>query len=421
VTDLSQVIDQIYRSESRRILATLIRLLKDFDLAEEAMHEAFAVASANWPSEGIPDNPRAWLISTARFKAIDLIRRGSRFKDLEEEVRIRVEQIADRNARRADLEIEDDQLRLIFTCCHPAIDPKIQVPLTLREVCGLTTEEIARAFLTTPSTMAQRIVRGKAKIKLAKIPYIIPSVADLPERLDAVLTVIYLIFNESYSASVGNELIRKDLAAEAIRLARTVLQLQPGSEMVGLLALMLLHQSRSDARVSETGEIVTLEFQDRALWNRQQIDEGKQLIQQAIRTGRVGFYTIQAAISAVHADANSSEETDWTQIVALYDLLKQIDGSPIVELNRAVAVAMRDVPSAGLALIDDILSRGQLQDYHLAHSARGELLGRIGNFQEAKQAFESALQLAKLDPEKIHIEKRIAEISLALAGENRGP
>lgn len=404
-------ISQIYRSESRRIFATLIRLLGDFDLAEEVMHEAFTLALTQWKLQGIPANPRAWIISTARFKAIDMLRRRRRLGELHPEVAARLQEIEAHNSAVANQEIQDDALRLIFTCCHPAIDPKVQVPLTLREVCGLTTEEIADAFLTSPATMAQRIVRGKAKIRNAAIPYHIPSLPDLPERLDAVLSVIYLVFNEGYSASAGERLTRTELTEEAIRLARLVLELLPDAEVMGLLALMLLHESRRAARISAEGDIILLEDQDRRLWNRELSDEGKRLVERALATRRIGPYTIQAAISAVHADAESASHTDWSRIVGLYDILLQALPSPVVELNRAVAVAMRDGPAPGLQIIDSILGRGELQEYQLAHSARGELLRRLGRNLEASQAFQLARQLAKQAPEMRFLDRKIQELA----------
>lgn len=409
--DVSATIDELFRSESRRVLATLIRALGDFDLAEDAMQEAFATASADWESNGIPSDPVAWLISAGRYRAIDLIRREARFRELQPGIVSRVEEIASRNTEVAGREIEDDQLRLIFTCCHPAIDPKIQVPLTLREVCGLSTEEIADAFLTAPATMAQRIVRGKAKIRSAGIPYVIPSRDELPDRIDAVLSVIYLVFNEGYSASTGSQLTRVELSSEAIRLGRLLLKLLPDSEVMGLLALMLLHESRRDARVDQNGDIVLLEHQDRSTWNDQFIEEGQRLVQQSLASRRIGVYTLQAAISAVHAAAKVASETDWQQIVALYDVLFRIDDSPVVELNRAVAVAMRDTPTTGLQLINGILDRGDLTDYHLAHSARGELLRRSGDWAEAKVAFERAFELAKQDSERRFLAKRLNSLA----------
>lgn len=410
MNDLEATVDSLYRTQSRRVFATLVRLLRDFDLAEEALHEAFAAAVEQWAIHGVPDRPVAWLVSTGRFKAIDAIRRHDRLKDRHGEIVSRLEAIASVNATRETDEIEDDRLRLIFTCCHPAIDLKVQIPLTLREVCGLTTEEIARAFLTSTANMAQRIVRGKAKIRDAGIPFDVPSLNDLPERLDAVLSVIYLVFNEGYSASAGDSLVRVDLSAEAIRLARLLLHLLPDPEVMGMLALMLLHDSRRSARLSQDGEIILLEDQDRTQWNRTMIAEGKSLVEQALRSRRFGVYTLQAAISAVHAEAATANQTDWHQIVSLYSVLLQVEPSPVIELNRAVAIAMRDGPAAGLNIIDGILSRGDLQDYHLAHSARGELLRRLGNPSSAREAFQRALELAKQDPEKRLLTARIQEL-----------
>jgi len=411
-TTIHDRIDALYRSESRRVFASLVRLLNDFDLADEAMHEAFAAAVEIWPQEGaVPDHPRAWLVSTGRFKAIDAIRRQGRLKGLEPEVAARIESVAGDNAARAAVEIEDDRLRLIFTCCHPEIDQRLQVPLTLREVCGLTTEEIARAFLTSKATMAQRIVRGKAKIREAEIPYVVPSLQDLPARLDAVLSAIYLVFNEGYTASQGESLIRVDLTAEAIRLGRLLVDLLPDPEVQGLLALMLLHESRREARVSPDGEIVLLEDQDRSRWDAKLIAEGTSLVEQALRSRRFGAYTLQAAISAIHAEAAAASETDWNQIVVLYSVLQRVDPSPVVELNRAVAVAMRDGPEAGLEIIDRILGRGELGQYLLAHSARGELLRRAGKTSGALAAFQQALELARQEPEKRFLAARIRELA----------
>ncbi len=403
-------IDDLYRSDSRRVFASLVRLLKDFDLADDAMHEAFAAAVEIWQRDGVPANPRTWLISTGKFKAIDALRRQGRLKALQPEIASRVDEVADDNAARAVTEIEDDRLRLIFTCCHPAIDPNLQVPLTLREVCGLTTEEIAHAFLTSKATMAQRIVRGKAKIRDAQIPYVVPSLEDLPERLDAVLSAIYLVFNEGYAASQGASLIRVDLTAEAIRLGRLLLELLPDPEAKGLLALMLLHESRREARVSKDGEIILLEEQDRSRWDHKLMSEGTALVEQALRSRNFGAYTIQAAISAVHAKAVTAAQTDWNQIVVLYSVLQRIDPSPVVELNRAVAVAMRDGPEAGLVLIDAILRRGDLVDYHLAHAARAELCRRSGRMSEARNSYERALSLAQQEPEQRFLTRRLSEI-----------
>lgn len=403
-------VDAVYRSDSRRVLATLIRLLGDFDLAEEALHDAFTAAMERWPRDGAPANPRAWLVSTGRFKAIDSLRRRARFDASLAQVAERLE--ADtRDAPGGDAEgVEDDRLRLIFTCCHPALPPDAQVALTLREVCGLTTEEIARAFLTAPPTVAQRIVRAKAKIRDARIPYQVPSRADLPDRLDTVLRVIYLVFNEGYSASSGVWLTRHDLSGEAIRLGRLLIELLPEPEAVGLLALMLLHESRRAARTSPAGELILLDDQDRSRWNRDQIAEGSALLERALSSRRFGPYTLQAAIAAVHAQAPNAAATDWAQIVGLYDVLARVEPSSVVELNRAVAVAMRDGPSAGLALIDAILTRGDLGDYHLAHAARADLCRRLGRTAEARVAYERALGLTRQEPERRFLERRLGEL-----------
>lgn len=410
-TAIRDQVDDLYRSESRRVFASLVRLLNDFDLADDAMHEAYAAAIEIWPREGVPDNPRTWLISTGRFKAIDSLRRQGRLRTLQPDIAARLDEVAGENAARSAVEIEDDRLRLIFTCCHPDIDPGMRVPLTLREVCGLSTEEIARAFLTSKSTMAQRIVRGKAKIREAGIPYVVPSVADLPERLDAVLSAIYLVFNEGYAASQGDSLLRVDLTAEAIRLGRLLLDLLPDPEVKGLLALMLLHESRRVARVSPNGEIILLEDQDRSLWDTTLIAEGTALVEQALRSKRFGAYTLQAAISAIHAEASTAAGTDWNQIVVLYSVLLRIDSSPVVELNRAVAIAMRDGPEAGLSLIDQILGRGELGQYLPAHSARAELLRRAGRKAEALQAFQQALGLARQELERRFLSAKIEDLA----------
>jgi RNA polymerase sigma-70 factor (ECF subfamily) len=403
-------IDDLYRSDSRRVFASLVRLLKDFDLADDAMHEAFTTAVEIWQRDGVPANPRSWLISTGKFKALNVLDRQGRLKALQPEIASRVDEVADENAARAATEIEDDRLRLIFTCCHPAIDSQLQVPLTLREVCGLTTEEIANAFLTSKATMAQRIVRGKAKIREEQIPFDVPSLEDLPERLDAVLSAIYLVFNEGYAASQGASLLRVDLTAEAIRLGRLLHELLPDPEAKGLLALMLLHESRREARASPDGEIILLEEQDRSRWDRQMISEGTALVEQALRSRRFGAYTLQAAISAIHAEAVTVKETDWNQIAVLYSLLQRIDPSPVVELNRAVAVAMRDGPEAGLALIDAILNRGDLVDHHRAHAARAELCRRSGKMSDAKKSYERAISLARQEPERRFLTRRMSEI-----------
>ena len=405
------LVDEVYRSQSRQVLATLIRLLGDFDAAEEALHEAFAAAVDQWAREGVPANPRAWLVSTGRFKAIDGMRRRARFDASLPDLARHLELTSDVAAEEED-SVEDDRLRLIFTCCHPALSPEAQVSMTLREVCGLTTDEIARAFLTKPTTIAQRIVRAKGKIRDARIPYEVPSEADFPDRLDAVLRVVYLVFNEGYSASSGHSLTRHDVSGEAIRLGRVLVALLPEADVLGLLALMLLQDSRRAARTSPTGDLILLEQQNRALWNREQIAEGTALVERALASRQVGPYTIQAAIPAVHAEAPDAADTDWNQIVGLYDVLLRAESSPVVELNRAVAVAMRDGPSAGLALVDDILSRGDLTNYHLAHSARADLCRRLGRTMEARNAYERALALTQQEPERRFLERRLAELSV---------
>jgi len=410
VEQIHAAVTEVYTAESRRVLATLIRLLGDFDVAEEAMHDAFRAALEQWPRDGVPANPRAWLVSAGRFKAIDGLRRQKRFDALDESKAADELAVTD-EAAWADAEsVEDDRLRLIFTCCHPALAPDAQVALTLREVCGLTTEEIARAFLTPPPTLAQRIVRAKAKIRDARIPYQVPTQAELPVRLDAVLRVVYLVFNEGYSASSGTSLVRQDLSAEAIRLGRLLVELLPEPEAIGLLAMMLLHESRRAARTSPSGEIVLLEDQDRSTWDRALIAEGTALVERALGSGRAGPYTIQAATSAVHANSATAAETDWAEIVGLYDALLRMSPSPVVELNRAVAVAMRDGPDAGLALVDDLLDRGELTDYRLAHAARAELCRRLGRKAEARRSLRRALELTKQEPERRLLERRLAEL-----------
>ncbi|WP_084309772.1 RNA polymerase sigma factor [Pseudomonas jinjuensis] len=402
-------VEAIYRQDSRRVLATLIRLLGDFDRAEEALHDAFAAAVEQWRRDGVPANPRAWLVSTGRFKAIDSLRRRVRFDASLEQIARQLE--IDSQAAEEEVEdLQDDRLRLIFTCCHPALSPDAQVPLTLREICDLTTEEIARAYLAAPSAIAQRIVRAKTKIRDTKIPYQVPSPAELPERLASVLRVIYLVFNEGYAASSGDSLTRTDLCAEAIRLGRLVLELLPEPEVMGLLALMLLHDSRRAARTDADGEVVLLEDQDRSLWNRAAIDEGRQLIAGALATRSFGPYCLQAAISAAHAEAADVASTDWARIVDLYDALLRLQPSPVVELNRAVALAMRDGPEAGLALVDDLLARGELAGYHLAHAARADLCRRLGRREDAQEAYRAALELTRLEPERRFIERRLREL-----------
>ena len=401
-------VDAIYRSESRRVLATLIRLLGDFDLAEEGLHDAFAAAVEQWGEKGIPANPRTWLISTGRFKAIDRLRRSEKFESADSAILDRL--LATEMHEQSEEGVEDDRLRLIFTCCHPALSPDAQIALTLREVCGLTTEQVAHAFLTPAPTLAQRIVRAKGKIRDARIPYEIPSRPDLPERLDSVLHVIYLVFNEGYLASSGASLTRADLSSEAIRLGKLLMELLPEPEAMGLLALMLLHEARRRSRTTLSGEMILLEDQDRTLWDRPQIEEGVELVERALSSHRFGPYTLQAAIAAVHAEASSATATDWAQIVGLYDVLLRADPSPVIELNRAAAIAMRDGPEAGLALIDAILVRGDLVDYHLAHAARGDLCRRIGRTSEAITSYKRALELATQEPERRFIERRLEEL-----------
>jgi RNA polymerase sigma-70 factor, ECF subfamily len=411
MADVRSAVDEVYRTESRRVFATLVRLLGDFDLAEEAVHDAFAAALKQWPVEGVPENPRAWLVSAGRFKAIDGMRRRARFDASLGELAERIEARA-KTATGPDTDrVEDDRLRLIFTCCHPALAPEHQVALTLREVCGLTTEAIASAFLVTPATLAQRIVRAKAKIRDAGIPYQVPAREELPDRMETVLQVVYLVFNEGYSASSGDALTRPDLSGEAIRLGRLLVELLPEPEVNGLLALMLLHESRRAARTSANGGLILLDHQDRSLWNRAQIAEGEALVQRAIASPEVGPYVVQAAIAAVHANADSPESTDWAQIVSLYDLLTRVVPSPVVELNRAVALAMRDGPAEGLTAIDAILERGELVDYHLAHAARADLCRRLGRTDDARTAYEQALALVRQEPERRFLEGRLAELT----------
>jgi RNA polymerase sigma-70 factor (ECF subfamily) len=408
---IRELLDSLYRVDSGWILATLIRLLGDFDLAEEAMHEAFAAALSIWPRSGVPGNPRPWLISTARHKAIDTLRRRARWDASQDElVRYLEAQWSSSESPQEEHSVEDDRLRLIFTCCHPSLSPEARVALTLREVCGLTTEEIARAFLMTPRTLAQRIVRAKSKIRETPIPYEVPTPQELPKRLDAVLQVIYLVFNEGYSAAAGAEVTRAELTGEAIRLGRLLTQLQPEPEVTGLLSLMLLQESRRAARTSPAGELILLENQDRSLWNREQIAEGVALVEVALKSHRFGSYTLQAAIAAVHAEAESTAMTDWRQIVALYNRLVQIQPSPVVELNRAVAIAMRDGPKVGLGLIDAVLAHGELANYHLAHSARADMYRRLGRTAEARSSYEKALALTQQEPERKFLEERIRQL-----------
>ena len=410
---IRELLDSLYRMDSGRILATLIRLLGDFDLAEEAMHEAFAAALSLWPRSGVPGNPRPWLISTARFKAIDTLRRRARFDASQDELVRYLEaqsSSAERSNKNEEDSLEDDRLRLIFTCCHPSLPPEARVALTLREVCGLTTEEIAKAFLTTPRTLAQRIVRAKAKIRETPIPYEVPTPQELPERLGAVLQVIYLVFNEGYSAAAGAEVTRAELTGEAIRLGRLLIELLPEPEVIGLLSLMLLQESRHAARTSPTGELILLEHQDRALWNKGQIVEGVALLEKALKSRRFGVYTLQAAIAAIHAEAESTAATDWRQIVALYNQLVRIHPSPVAHLNRAVAIAMRDGPEAGLTHIDAVLEHGELANYYLAHSARAELYRRLGRTAEARASYERALALTQQEPERQFLQERIRQL-----------
>ena len=406
----AETVDTVYRNQSRSVLATLIRLLGDFDLAEEALHEAFKAALEQWPRDGVPANPRAWLVSTGRFKAIDAIRKRSRLEPLPDDLAGRLTTDGPDGDPLDRDSVEDDRLRLIFTCCHPALALDAQVALTLREVCGLTTDEIARAFLTGAPTLAQRIVRAKAKIRNARIPYQVPSRADLPDRLDAVLRVVYLVFNEGYSASSGTEITRHDLSSEAISLGRLLFDLLPEPDVAGLVGLMLLHDSRRAARASPAGDLVLLEDQNRALWNRDYIKEGTALVQRALAAGAVGPYTLQAAIAAVHANAAATDATNWGEIVALYDLLVRAEPSPVIELNRAVAVAMRDGPETGLKLIDAILARGALENYHLAHAARADLCRRLGQTAAARVSYQRALSLTQQAPEKRFIERRLEEL-----------
>ncbi|SEF75144.1 RNA polymerase sigma factor [Nitrosomonas ureae] len=410
VQDYPKTVEQIYRNEFRRVLATLIRFLGDIDQAEEALHDAFKIALEQWPQQGIPDNPRAWLVSVGRFKAIDKFRRNARFDSIDE-IPAHLATLISPADDNLDESLEDDQLRLIFTCCHPSLSPEAQIALTLREICGLSTEEIAHAFLIAPKTVAQRIVRAKAKIRDARIPYEVPELEHLSDRLDSVLKVIYLVFNESYSTSSGIELMRHDLSAEAIRLGRLLLELMPSEpEIPGLLALMLLQDSRRAARINAQGDLILLDEQDRSLWNRDQVNEGVILVKHALGLSGFGAYTLQAAIAAVHAEAPSAGETDWREIVGLYNVLKQIYPSPIVELNRAVAVAMRDGPAMGLELIEALISQGQLVDYHFMYAAKADFHRKLGQRNEAIEAYQHALQLTQQEPERRFLQKRLTEL-----------
>ena len=407
--DFKRRIEAVYQSESRAVLATLIRLLGDFDRAEEALHDAFRAALEKWPEQGLPENPRAWLVSAGRFRSIDQLRRQARFDSFDPQTH----DAAGENTPAPDEDdpsVADDRLRLIFTCCHPALASEAQISLTLREVCGLTTEQIAQAFLTPVPTLAQRIVRAKGKIRDARIPYEVPAPAELAERLETVLRVIYLVFNEGYTASSGSELMRLDLASEAIRLGRLLVEMLPETEAMGLLALMLLHDSRRAARASPSGELIILEEQDRSLWNRAQIQEGATMVERALSSRRFGPYSLQAAIAAVHCEAPSAADTDWNEIVYLYDVLLRIEDTPVIELNRAVAVAMRDGPAAGLALVDDLLAKGTLSGYRLAHAARADLCRRLGRNSDAREAYVRALALTQSEPERQFLQRRLAEL-----------
>ncbi|MFO1389826.1 RNA polymerase sigma factor [Cellvibrio sp.] len=401
-------INEVYRRESRRVLATLIRLLRDFDLAEEALHDAFIAALAQWPVEGIPKNPRAWLVSAGRFKAIDHLRRRSLFNKSLAGIAEELESSISDSEDWFNESIEDDQLKLIFTCCHPSLSTEAQLALTLREICGLTTEEIARAFFATPSTIAQRIVRAKNKIRDAAIPYEIPAQHELPERLNTVLHTIYLVFNEGYSASFGESLVRQHLTREAIRLGRLLVELIPQAEVFGLLGLMLIQDSRAQARMDAKGDLLTLEQQDRARWDHSQIAEAQPLIRRALTMGGFGVYSLQAAIAAVHAESPTYADTDWSEIVGLYELLLRLNPSPVVELNRAVALAMRDGPAAGLKAVDALCARGELQDYYLLHAARADFYRQLGELNSARSAYEQALQLTQLEPERRFLQAKLA-------------
>lgn len=407
----SATVEAVYRAESRSVLATLIRLLKDFDRAEEALQDAFAAALEQWPRAGIPANPRAWLISAGRFKSIDALRRKARLDASAADLLYQLESQTVGPVTWDDQQtFADDRLRLIFTCCHPALSPDARIALTLREVCGLTTEQIARAFFATASTIAKRIVRAKAKIRDARIPYEVPSRSELPERLESVLQVVYLVFTEGYAATSGEALTRHDLTSEAIHLGRVLLEILPEAEVQGLLALMLLQESRRAARTSASGDLILLEGQDRSLWNRKLIDEGALLVERALTSRQFGPYTLQAAIAALHAEAPEAAATDWAQIVGLYDMLLRCAPSPVVELNRAVAVAVRDTPAAGLKLINEILARGDLQDFYLSHAARADLLRRLGQRDEARTSYQKAISLTQPEPARRFLQQRLHEL-----------
>jgi RNA polymerase sigma-70 factor, ECF subfamily len=410
-TTIEEQVAELYRTQSRRVLATLVRLLGDFDLAEEAVQEAFHAALEQWPKEGVPRNPRAWLVSTGRFKGIDVVRRRGRHEAILAAVAQETREAYVDPERLDDETLQDDQLRLVFTCCHPALPQEGRIALALREVCGLTTGEIARAFLVPPATMTKRIARAKDRIRKERIPYEVPSRGELAKRLAAVLQVVYLVYNEGFVTTAGSAHLRRDLAEDAVYLGRLIVDLLPEPEAIGLLGLMLLHESRRAARVDARGDVVPLEDQDRSLWNQELIAEGISLMNRALLSGRFGSYTLQAAIAGVHAVARSVEATDWAQIVRLYDMLLETGSSPVVELNRAIAVAMRDGPIAGLTLIDALLDRGELADYHPAHAVRADLNRRLGRTDVAAESYRRALELARQEPERRYLKKRLAEVS----------